>query len=115
MVPGGSCWAGARDWPRRPGYLVVRPIGRVGLGQRGGHHMPPAHTLTMTTASTTRSARRGGSPATDRTAFLDAVSERIPDLRVLTDAVDRESYRHDETAYQTAGLPLAVALPTETA
>src|SRR6185369_17778507 len=28
---------------------------------------------------------------------------------------DREAYRRDETAYLAAGLPLAVALPTETA
>ena len=69
----------------------------------------------MTTAGTTRSVPETGSPPTDGTAFLNAVAERIPDLRVLTDTVDRESYRHDETAYQKAGLPLAVALPTETA
>src|SRR6187397_2636529 len=47
--------------------------------------------------------------------FLDAVRARIPDLRVLADAADRETYRRDETAYIPAGLPGAVALPTETA
>ena len=47
--------------------------------------------------------------------FLDAVRARIPGLRVLTDATDRETYRRDETAYLPAGLPGAVALPTETA
>ena len=36
-------------------------------------------------------------------------------MRLLTDPGDRESYRHDETAYLTPGLPGAVALPTETA
>src|SRR5207244_6286341 len=82
---------------------------------RGGTRPPPAHTSTMTTAGTTRSVPETGSPPTDGAAFLNAVAERIPDLRVLTDTVDRESYRHDETAYQKAGLPLAVALPTETA
>src|SRR6187397_718771 len=46
--------------------------------------------------------------------FLDAVRARIPDLRVLADAADRETYRRDETAYIPAGLPGAVALPTET-
>jgi glycolate oxidase len=50
-----------------------------------------------------------------RTAFLAAVQKSLPDLRLLTDEGDRESYRLDETAYLSAGLPLAVALPTETA
>ncbi|MFL5777431.1 MAG: FAD-binding oxidoreductase [Chloroflexota bacterium] len=48
-------------------------------------------------------------------AFLSAVRERLPGLRVLTDTIDREAYRRDETAYLQAGLPGAVALPTETA
>jgi glycolate oxidase len=34
---------------------------------------------------------------------------------LLTDEADRETYRRDETAYLPAGLPGAVALPTETA
>jgi glycolate oxidase len=38
----------------------------------------------------------------------------LPELRLLTDEADRESYRRDETAYLPAGLPGAVALPTET-
>ena len=38
-------------------------------------------------------------------AFLGAVRARLPGLRLLTDAVDRESYRRDETAYLPAGLP----------
>jgi glycolate oxidase len=50
-----------------------------------------------------------------RTAFLDAVRTQLPDVRLLTDPVDRESYRRDETAYLTTGLPLAVALPVNTA
>jgi glycolate oxidase len=48
-------------------------------------------------------------------AFLDAVRARLPELRLLTDGADRETYRRDETAYLPAGLPGAVALPTETA
>lgn len=48
-------------------------------------------------------------------AFLDAVRARVPGLRLLTDEADRETYRRDETAYLPAGLPGAVALPTETA
>ncbi len=46
--------------------------------------------------------------------FLEAVRARVPGLRLLTDAADRETYRRDETAYLPAGLPGAVALPTET-
>ena len=48
-------------------------------------------------------------------AFIDAVRARVPALRLLTDEADRETYRRDETAYLTSGLPGAVALPTETA
>ena len=47
-------------------------------------------------------------------AFLAAIAATLPDLRLLTDPTDRESYRNDETAYFDAGLPLAVALPTTT-
>jgi glycolate oxidase len=47
--------------------------------------------------------------------FLDAVRAALPELRLLTDAADRETYRRDETAYLPNGLPGAVALPTETA
>jgi glycolate oxidase len=48
-------------------------------------------------------------------AFLGAIRNRLPALRLLTNEADRESYRRDETAYLAAGLPGAVALPTETA
>ncbi|MFP5343182.1 MAG: FAD-binding oxidoreductase [Candidatus Limnocylindria bacterium] len=48
-------------------------------------------------------------------AFIDAVRARVPDVRLLTDETDRESYRRDETAYLAAGLPGAVVLPTTTA
>ena len=47
--------------------------------------------------------------------FLDAIRDRIPGLRLLTDPADRETYRRDETPYLPAGLPGAVALPVETA
>lgn len=47
-------------------------------------------------------------------AFIDAVRARLPAVRLLTDAADRETYRRDETAYIPAGLPGAVALPTRT-
>ena len=50
-----------------------------------------------------------------RPGLLRAIAARLPDLRLLTDPADRESYRRDETAYLAAGLPLAVALPVETA
>jgi glycolate oxidase len=48
------------------------------------------------------------------TAFLDDLRAAAPQLRVLTDVTDRESYRRDETAHFEPGLPLAVALPTST-
>jgi len=44
-----------------------------------------------------------------------AIGARLPGVRLLTDAIDRESYRLDETAYLHAGLPRAVAFPTSTA
>jgi glycolate oxidase len=47
--------------------------------------------------------------------LIDAIRAELPDLRLITDALDRESYRTDETAYLKGGLPGAVALPTETA
>jgi glycolate oxidase len=47
--------------------------------------------------------------------LLRAIEARLPGLRLLTDASDREAHRHDETAYLEAGLPLAVAMPTDTA
>ena len=46
--------------------------------------------------------------------FLDALRSRLPELRILEEAVDLETYRHDETPYLSAGTPLAVALPTTT-
>ncbi len=49
------------------------------------------------------------------TDFLDDLRSHAPDLRVLTDEDDRESYRRDETAHFEPGLPLAVALPATTA
>jgi glycolate oxidase len=63
-------------------------------------------------------ARSAAGPAAvrgDGPALLRAIGERLPDVRLLTDVTDRESYRRDETAYYRAGLPLAVALPTTTA
>lgn len=47
--------------------------------------------------------------------LIDAIGTRLPELRLLTDPLDRESYRLDETVYLRAGLPAAVALPTTTA
>ncbi len=46
--------------------------------------------------------------------FLGELQTQLPDLRLLTDASDRESYRRDETAHLEPGLPLAVALPSNT-
>ncbi len=49
------------------------------------------------------------------TRLLAAIRSTLPEVRLLDDAGDRESYRNDETAYLSAGLPLAVALPETTA
>ena len=48
------------------------------------------------------------------TEFLDDLRASGPELRILTDTGDRESYRRDETAHFEPGLPLAVALPMST-
>src|SRR4051794_16481911 len=48
-------------------------------------------------------------------ALLASIRAALPDLRLLTDPTDRETYRNDETACLQAGLPLAVALPETTA
>jgi len=53
--------------------------------------------------------------AAAQSAFLEAIGRALPEVRLLTDPVDREGYRNDETAYLHAGLPLAVALPAATA
>ena len=53
-------------------------------------------------------------PRGDGPGLLRAIEARLPDVRLLTDATDRETYRRDETAYHPAGLPLAVALPVGT-
>jgi glycolate oxidase len=53
------------------------------------------------------------SPGSD--ALVQAIETRLPGVRLLTDPIDRESYRYDETAYLPAGLPGAVVLPTTTA
>jgi glycolate oxidase len=47
-------------------------------------------------------------------ALLAEMRTVLPDLKLLTDEIDRESYRSDETAHYRAGLPLAVVLPTST-
>jgi glycolate oxidase len=47
--------------------------------------------------------------------LIAAIRSELPNVRLLTDEGDRESYRLDETAYLTAGLPGAVALPATTA
>jgi len=48
-------------------------------------------------------------------AFVAKVRAALPDLRLLDDPTDRETYRRDETEYLETGLPLAVALPRSTA
>src|SRR4051812_14200841 len=52
--------------------------------------------------------------ATAIDALLDDARRELPQVRLLIDVADRESYRLDETAYLEAGLPGAVALPGST-
>jgi glycolate oxidase len=47
--------------------------------------------------------------------LVAAIDARLPGLRLLTDSLDREGYRDDETPYLHAGLPRAVVFPTTTA
>ncbi|HEX5239793.1 MAG TPA: FAD-linked oxidase C-terminal domain-containing protein [Candidatus Limnocylindrales bacterium] len=47
--------------------------------------------------------------------LIESIRRELPRVRLLTDETDRESYRLDETAYLSAGLPAAVALPETTA
>ncbi len=47
--------------------------------------------------------------------LVAAIRSTLPQLRLLDEAADRETYRNDETTYLHAGLPLAVALPESTA
>ena len=49
------------------------------------------------------------------TTLVDTIRGRLPGVRLLSEPVDRESYRSDETPYLHTGLPGAVALPTTTA
>ena len=53
-------------------------------------------------------------PTADVLPLIEAIQARLPELRLLTDTIDRESYRSDETAYLHAGLPRAVVFPTTT-
>ena len=48
-------------------------------------------------------------------AFLRAIGAQLSTVTLLTDPLDLESYRRDETAYLEPPPPLAVALPTTTA
>ena len=74
---------------------------------------PPStrHWARVSSRSPTASAADPAASA----AFLEAIRRQLPALRLLTDEIDRESYRRDETPYLAAALPIAVALPTETA
>ena len=43
--------------------------------------------------------------------LLEQLRAEMPEMRLLTDASDTESYRFDETAFLKAGVPLAVCFP----
>jgi glycolate oxidase len=69
----------------------------------------------MATTERPRSPAAGAVDPAAGARLLGEIRSSLPDLRLLEDPVDRESFRNDETAYLSAGLPLAVALPTTTA
>jgi glycolate oxidase len=75
---------------------------------------PVGSAVRAATAAPSRAADPPVDPAAGQ-ALLRAIRAELPDVRLLTDATDRESYREDETPYLHPGLPLAVALPATTA
>ncbi|MFL5710674.1 MAG: FAD-binding oxidoreductase [Chloroflexota bacterium] len=48
-------------------------------------------------------------------ALVAAIANCLPGTKLLTEPVDRESYRTDETPFLHTGLPRAIAVPTTTA
>src|SRR5689334_24108752 len=100
----GACRAGPSPPGRPGGRSCPRPSDRC-----------PRRSLP--TAGSGRSPRPTMSSASlaDVGGFLDAVGAELPGVRLLPDPGEREAYRLDETAYLTAGLPAAVALPASTA
>jgi glycolate oxidase len=70
--------------------------------------------------SSTPGGHRGSSsgplpvPPSAAAALVEAIGRRLPGMRLLTDPLDREAYRRDETSFIAAGLPAAVAFPTTT-
>src|SRR4051794_27594412 len=48
-------------------------------------------------------------------ALVAAIANRLPGTKLLTEPLDRESYRTDETPFLHTGLPRAIAVPTTTA
>ena len=55
------------------------------------------------------------SPTSVGAAFLGALRDQLPALRLLTEPADTEAYRWDETEYMHPGMPLGVVFPTSTA
>jgi len=49
-----------------------------------------------------------------RAPFLEALHDALPELRILTEPAETESYRWDETEYMRPGRPLGVAFPRST-
>jgi len=102
-MPGGACEGVVqRRWRGDPACRPRDARGTLRPGDTSGMATDP-------------SLPAGTAPRGDGPALLRAIETRLPDLRLLTEPIDRESYRRDETAYLPAGLPLAVALPRETA
>src|SRR5436190_6971307 len=93
---------------RRHSCLTV--VGRVSVRNLGPRS--PARSWPRPRGLRADRPRRLRRVNTDQLA--DAITARLPEVRLLTDPLDRESHRYDETAYNKAGLPGAVVFPTAT-
>ena len=103
---------------RGVGRATVRSAGRVRWVIEAILGGLPQSVDRRYTAAMTTSERPPGAAGVDPAAgerLVAAIHGTLPDVRLLLDPLDREPYRNDETAYLSAGLPVAVALPETTA
>ena len=107
---------------RRTGNAGDHERGKSQRGKRATRD-PPCHRRIVAGGVHHAGQGAGGAPRTlacmaagiVTEGFIDALRARLPDLRLLTDETDRESFRRDETPFIAAGLPGAVALPVDRA
>ena len=70
---------------------------------------PTRQSLTARPGAVDRAPRQGGAEV-----LGGAIRDRLPGVRLLTEPLEREAYRNDETAGLRTELPGLVALPTST-